>query len=126
LQLGPDVPQVLDNLTHLLRWKLPGVSISDQCFCRFCLELKHPSSASFNRHPSAKPLRMDQFLKHRSSGGVRWQEDRFSVESQPPCPSCLEIPLGVHALIHHTTGSPEVSGHGLDFGLSQTCSSIPT
>ena len=121
-----DVPQVLDDLTHLIGRELPSVPISDQGLRRFRLERKHSSAARSNRQPFSELLRMEQFLKHSSPGRVRWQEDRVPVESQPTCSSCLEIPLGIHALIHHTASGPEVGSDGVNFGLSQTCSPIPT
>jgi hypothetical protein len=125
LQLSPHIPQVLDDLTHLIRWKLPSTPILDQGLRSFYLKPKNSSSASFNRYPSAELLGMDQFLIHRSPGRVRWEENCFLIERQPTCPSRLEIPLGVHALIHHTASSTEVSSDRINFGLRQTCSPIP-
>jgi hypothetical protein len=80
LQLGPHVPQVLNDLTHFVRWKLPGVSIANQGLSGFRLKPEHSSTASFDRHPSSELVYMDQLLKHRCPGRVRRQEDRILIE----------------------------------------------
>jgi hypothetical protein len=116
LQPCPDVAQVLDDLTHFIGRELPSLPILDQGLCRFCLERKHSSAARFNRHPIAELLRMDQFFIHSSPGRVRWQEDGVLVESQPTCSSCLEIPMGICALIHYTASGLELGGDGVNFG----------
>ena len=125
LQSPPDVPQILDNLAHLIGRKPPSVSVSDQSFRGIGFKPQHSSASCLDCHTCAELVSMRQFLIYRSSGRPGWQKYCFLVQRQAASAPFSKIALGAQALIHDPTSGPKIGSNRVNFGLRKSTAAIP-